>query len=197
MSSPAIWPGHIEIRQRGGRGRTLRGSFPYNALATVRNRGRVRKERVRKGAFRYAVEDEDREVNLLLGHDFQAPLASKRAGSLTLRDGDALQFEAALPAAGEAPSWVEDAVRAVEGGLMLGVSPGFTVEGIEGAERLLPEPGNPGVQIREVVAALLLELSIVTRPAYPDTEVDLRSIAGLASSDALGGNGRKLASWWL
>ena len=42
--------GCLEIRQRGG-GRSLAGSFPYGRTATVRDRGRVRKETFRLGAF--------------------------------------------------------------------------------------------------------------------------------------------------
>ena len=45
------------------------------------------------------------------------------------------------------------------------------------AERLIPEPGNPGVSIREINQAVLYELSIVSRPAYASTKLDLRQEA--------------------
>ena len=45
---------------------------------------------------------------------------------------------------------------------------------IEGAEVLVPEPGNPGVMIREIREALLFEISLVTRPAYPETTIQRR-----------------------
>ena len=57
-------------------------------------------------------------------------------------------------------------------------SPGFRVppqSAVPNAEELIPEPGNPGVQIRVIRQAVLYELSLVTRPAYPETIVDLRA----------------------
>ena len=168
----------LEIRQRGG-GRTLSGRFPYRSTAVVRDRGRVRKERFDPGAFAFAVEDEAREVHLLTGHSFDRPLASKRGGTLKLDDrADGLRFEAELPEEAAQPTWMRDAVLAMGAGLIGGISPGFSVppaSAVPGAEALVPEPGNPGVQIRVIRQAVLHELSLVTRPAYPETEVDLRA----------------------
>ena len=64
---------------------------------------------------------------------------------------------------------------------MGGVSPGFRIPPpsvVQGAEVLKPEPGNPSVMVRHIRAAVLYELSIVTRPAYADTEVELRAMFG-------------------
>ncbi len=33
---------------------------------------------------------------------------------------------------------------------------------------MVPEKGNPGIFIRQIRNVVLVELSIVTRPAYPD-----------------------------
>ena len=66
----------------------------------------------------------------------------------------------------------------LQGGLVGGISPGFSVppaSAVPNAEELIPEPGNPGVQIRVIRQAVLFELSLVTRPAYPETDVDLRA----------------------
>lgn len=171
----AVWAAELEVRQRSGGGRELRGRFPYNRTATVRNRGRVRKERIRSRAFRFALEDAEREIHLLAGHEYGKPLASRRAGSLRLEDSDAaLTFVATLPPAGEQPSWVRDTVRAIDSGLMTGISPGFVVpprDVVPNAETLTPEPGNRGVMIRDVNEALLLELSVVTRPVYRQATV--------------------------
>lgn len=168
----------LEIRQRGG-GRTMSGRFPYGSRATVRDRGRVRKETVASRAFAFAVEDPDREIHLLSGHSFDKPLASKRRGTLRLEDGDdALRFEATLPEEAAQPSWMRDTVLALEGGLIGGISPGFAVPPaavVPGAEELVSEPGNPAVQIRVIRQAVLRELSLVTRPAYPETDLDLRA----------------------
>ena len=168
----------LELRQRGG-GRVLSGRFPYRSRATVSDRGRVRKEQFLQRAFAFAVEDETREIHLLSGHSFDRPLASKRAGSLKLDDrDDGLRFEAELPEEAAQPSWMRDTVMALNAGLVGGISPGFRVPPasvVPNAEELIPEPGNPGVQIRTIRQAVLFELSLVTRPAYPATEVDLRA----------------------
>ena len=44
-TSAPFFDAELEIRARGGGGRTLSGSFPYGKMATVKDRGRVRKER--------------------------------------------------------------------------------------------------------------------------------------------------------
>ena len=46
-------------------------------------------------------------------------------------------------------------------------------------ERLEPEPGNPAVQVRVIENAVLSELSIVTRPAYSETDIDVRALEAL------------------
>ena len=127
-------------------------------------------------AGRFAIEDDSRQIDVLSGHDFGKPLASRKAGTLDIEDGDdGVTFEARLP--DDPPSWVIDAERAIAAGLMTGLSPGFTVppaSAVPDAERLEPEPGNPGVQIRVIRAAVLREMSLVTAPAYQDAAVDLR-----------------------
>ena len=176
-----VWPlADLEVRRRrGGRGREIRGSFAYGVTATIRDRGRVRKERISPGAFRFAIERADREVNLLVGHSFDRPLGSKLDGSLELSDGSrALSFRALLPPEGEQPTYMRDAVLMLNAGLVGGISPGFVVppaDVVPDAERLVPEPGNEDVLIREVSDAVLYELSLVTRPAYPETEVESRA----------------------
>ena len=179
LETRAIFPVEdLEIRQ-GESGRSLRGRFPYGSRATVRDRGRVRKETFGPRAFRFAVEDGEREVHLLSGHSYDRPLATKRGGTLKLEDrDDALIFEAMLPEEAQQPSWMRDTILALQGGLVGGISPGFRVppaSAVPNAERLIPEPGNPGVQIRQINQAVLHELSLVTRPAYPETDVDLRA----------------------
>lgn len=173
----SVFEGEIEIRQSG---RLMSGVFRYGSTATIARSGRVRKERFSGRAFRHAVEDPDREINLLVGHDYGQPLASKRAGTLRLVDSDSeLRFEADLPEVGQRPTWVADAVMAIESKLMRDLSPSFVVAPRSinpNAERIIPEPGNPGVAIREITDATLLEMSLVTRGSYSDgTEVSLRA----------------------
>ena len=199
-----IFDGDLEVRAKGD-WRSLVGRFPYNSQATVRDRGRVRKERFASRAFGWQIREFEklqaelakaisqgieegladlreqlarRNVDLLSGHDFNRPIASMRAGTLKLADSDEeLSFEATLPAESRQPTWMRDAVLSVEGGLAPGISPGFRVppaSAVPNAEELIPEPGNPGVSIRQINQAVLSELSIVTRPAYVETEVEAR-----------------------
>ncbi len=173
-----VYPISLEIRQDGGARRVF-GLFRYGQLATMADRGRVRKERIEPQAFRFALDSPDHEINLIRGHNFDQPLASKRAGTLVLDDTDeGLAFSAALPIEAEQPAYMVDTVKMIKGGLLRGISPGFTVPPpnvVPSAEGLEPEPGNPDVSIRVVRAAVLYELSLVTRPAYPGTEIDARA----------------------
>ena len=74
---------------------------------------------------------------------------------------------------------MRDTVMAVRAGLFTGVSPGFRIppeDVVPGAVEMIPERGNPGVYIKRINAAVLFELSLVSRPAYDDTSVVNRSI---------------------
>ena len=173
---PVFEAAELEIRRSGDK-RILTGRFNYGSTATIRDRGRVRKERFEPHAFNFAIEDETRQLDILVGHDFGRPIASRKAGTLEIEDSaGAVNFEARLP--DDPPSWVVDAEKSIAAGLMVGLSPGFAVPPasvVPDAERLEDEPGNPGVQIRVIRAAVLREFSVVTAPAYPDAAVDLRA----------------------
>ena len=210
-----IFDGAFEVRARGS-GRVLSGRFPYGRTATVRSGGRVRKERFKSGSLswqvrefdkvqaelgalvkdtaaevREALEDELERRNsfLLIGHSYDRAIADMSSGTLKVKHtAAAVEIEAALPDPDRMPSWVRDAVLAVEGGQLRGISPGFQVPA-KGGERLIPEPGNPGVMIREIEDAVAFEYSLVARPAYSGTDVDAR-----ADDPALTGRRRRL---WL
>ncbi|MEO0485149.1 MAG: HK97 family phage prohead protease [Pseudomonadota bacterium] len=176
---PVYEGAQLELRRRGKRP-LIAGRFPYNKLATVADRGRVRKERIAPGAFNWTLDQEDREVSLLFGHDFDKPLASRNNGSLTLQaDDEALTFEAAIAPDLEDVTHVRDAMSMLGAGLVTGISPGFRVPPAEvtgQSERLDSEPGNPGVFIRTILSLVLYELSLVTRPAYNDAQAELRGL---------------------
>ena len=140
----AVLDGSLEIRARGDR-RVLSGSFPYNRTATVRSSGRTRKERFASGSLSWqvrefqklmeeyaavgqkaldkvrkeALEDalERRNTHLLVGHSYDRAIADMRTGTLTVKHtAAAVELEAELPDPDRMPSWVRDAVLAVEGG---------------------------------------------------------------------------------
>ena len=116
VDDPAYPASGVEVRARG---RGLSGEFRYNRDRVTRDRGTRRKTRVSSGAFRWqmqefaklqeelsesiaeaiesgaadAVRDRAREVQLLAGRSYDAPLASLRTGTLRLEDTDeALKF---------------------------------------------------------------------------------------------------------
>ena len=167
----------LEYRAKG---RRLSGSFPYGELATVSDRGTVRKESFAPRAFSFAIKDPDRTISLLRGHDFNAAVAvrSPKFKSLELDDTDAsLNFEATLPPASQQSQHVKDTLLDIQNGLLGGVSPGFKTpprDIVPDAEDFIPEPGNLGVEIRVIKQAVLFELSLVHRPSYKNTSVELR-----------------------
>ena len=179
MGEYAAFEGDLEIRQFGG-ARSIVGTFHYGTTGTVSDRGRVRKESFASRAFRFAIDQEpDRKIDLLVGHDFGKPIASRQSGSLVIADSaEAVTFTATLPEEALTPSWVLDVEKAIANKTMIGLSPGFRVppvSAVPNAERLIPEPGNPGVQIRQINAAVLREFSIVTAGIYDDALVELRA----------------------
>ena len=162
METRAIWEAAgLEVR-REGKAPEIRVRFPYGALAVVADRGAVRKESIQRGAFSFTLDDPDLEVNLLYGHSFDRPLASRKNGSLILQDtDDALTFTARVDPALEDVSHVRDALALLAAGLVTGASPGFRVppkDVVPGAERLDPEPGNPSVLIRRLFPRYFMNL---------------------------------------
>ena len=134
-------------------------------------------DQARKELLIEQLEDalERRNTFLLVGHTYDRAIADMRSGSLRVtHTAQAVELEAELPADGDMPSWVQDAVLAVKAGQLRGISPGFQV-GAKGGERLIPEAGNPGVMVREITDAVVFEYSLVARPAYSGTDVDARA----------------------
>ncbi|MCB5409453.1 HK97 family phage prohead protease [Pseudogemmobacter faecipullorum] len=182
MESPVFSAG-LELRAAGDGSRRLSGRFPYNKRAVLDAGGkgrRPKKEQFAPKAFSFAVEDPDRDIHLLSGHTFDKPLASKKAKTLILTDSaDALTFEAILTQEIQQASWVRDFLAAFAAGLVGGISPGFRVappEVVAKPEETTEEDLREGdALIRTIFAAILFELSLVTRPAYHETDVSLRS----------------------
>lgn len=178
----------LEVRQEGEDVRLL-GTFPYNSTAVLSDggrRGRPRKEQFAPGAFEFSISQPETEIHLLVGHSFDRPLASKQNNTLLFRDTDeALTFEAVItPEVQRTTHWT-DVLALVRSGLAVGISPGFRLpperavarklaERIE-EEGLDPANGMHRAIIRTILQAILVEMSIVTRPAYPEAQIRARS----------------------
>lgn len=161
-----LWGGHagsLELRSEGGATR-LTARFPYGRETEIAA-GRL--EVIAPRAFRDRIERGE-EIHLLAGHDFNRPLASRSAGNLTVTDGDdALMIEAQIDGG---TSWARDFLAAHDTGLIRGLSPGFRVA--KGGERI--ERRGAGV-LRTIASAELFEVSAVTRPAYPEAQIEARN----------------------
>jgi hypothetical protein len=191
MESGLVHHGELILEERAAqsRKRRLKGRFPYGSRAVLSDggkTGRPQKEEFAPRAFGYRVEREGEDIHLLIGHSYDRPIASRGAGSLSLRDGDdALTFEAMIDEETQQISWVQDFFRAFNAGLIRGISPGFRLpppRAVAKPEAVTEEDPSEGTAlIRTIFAALLYELSMVTRPAYNETEVEAeeRSAGGV------------------
>ena len=124
-------------------------------------------------------ELERRNIHVLAGHSYDRPMGDMlRSGARVTSTKDAIDFEIDLPDVADMPGYMKDTIAMIRSGLIGGISPGFRVPPkgvVPNGERLEPEPGNPAVQVRVIENAVLSELSIVTRPAYSETDVDVRA----------------------
>lgn len=202
--------GGLELRKRASGALALQGRFPYGKRAVLSDGGRTgrpKKEVIAPRAFAYRVDRPEEDIHLLVGHSFDKPLASRGAGTLDLVDADdALTFTATITPEMQEVSYVKDMLASIAAGLTLGLSPGFRLP----PKRAVPEPekiedeghdpenGAHNAIIRTVLAALLYEISIVTRPAYPEAQVEARNWGpdALIRPDGLGdGLHRTLNRW--
>ena len=183
--------GELEVRasRRNGGGRKLRGRFPYRKRAVLsdggRNGGRPQKEEFLPGAFSHSINSDQQDIHLLVGHSFDAPLASKKTETLVFNDtAEALTFEAEITPQIADTSYGSDILKQIDAGLAVGISPGFRIppkRAVANAERFTDEGHDPArgmhnAVIRTIMAAILYELSIVTRPAYQEAVVKLDAL---------------------
>lgn len=155
--------GGLEVRQVGEAVRVA-GRFPYDTRTELAP-GYF--ETIARGAFAPRVNSDD-DLHFLSGHDFEKPLASRMAGTLEVsQDHDALTFEATVSAN---TTWARDFMAAHDAGLIRGLSPGFRVE--QGGEKITRD-GD--VMHRTITRAALIEVSAVTRGAYPSAQIEARN----------------------
>lgn len=168
--------GALELRRDGDGSARLVGRFAYGEPTTIVPAGRMgaaRREVIASRAFAPRLDQADAEIHLLVGHDFDRPLASRSTGTLTLSETDAaLEIEARITAAVAGTGHGRDALALASEGLSVGLSPGFRLADDTRAERIDQEAD--GAIMRTVLRAELFELSIVTRPAYPKAQIEAR-----------------------
>lgn len=122
-------------------------------------------EQIRKGAFARAMA-ENQDVRALFDHDSSVVLGRRSAKTLMLAEDDkGLRIEIDLPDTQAA----KDLRVSVERGDITGMSFGFRVRKEEWDETG-PKP------VRTLIDVDLLEVSVVTFPAYADTSVGVRSL---------------------
>ena len=179
--------GGLELRKRASGALALQGRFPYGKRAVLSDGGRTgrpKKEVIAPRAFAYRVDRSEDDIHLLVGHSFDKPLASRGAGTLDIVDSEeALTFTAMITEEMQQVSYVRDILASISAGLTLGLSPGFRLP----PKRAVPEPekiedeghdpenGAHNAIIRTVLAALLYEVSVVTKGAYPEANVEARN----------------------
>lgn len=125
-------------------------------------------EKIRKGAFSRTLK-EGADVRAFWNHNSDIVLGRTTAGTLRLAEDDiGLSFDLDLPdtQAGR------DAFTLIQRGDVTGMSFGFEIRAEE--KQLPDEPEDP--IIRTLVDVELFEISPVVFPAYPDTEVSVRSV---------------------
>lgn len=168
----------IEIRSSQD-GELLFGELPWASTALVGGRS----ERFRPGGLHRPA---GRPVHLLREHDPRTPLSSTDAGLEVRSDDEALSFAVPLSKLPDT-TVVRDTLAEVRARVRLGLSPGFS-----GAVRETRADG--GV---EIVSAVLCELSLVTRPAYPG-QVAVRGDDGVEwLVPAAGEMLRRTRRWWM
>jgi HK97 family phage prohead protease len=130
---------------------TLGGIFPF-------------KEIVRKGTFTETIKLDD--IRALFNHDPNFVLGRNKAGTLELEEDEiGLRVVITPPDT----SWANDLIKNLRRGDISQMSIGFIVlEDTWGTQ--------DGIDIREIKKVQLFDVSIVTYPAYTQTDVGVRAM---------------------
>jgi len=164
-------PGAIRAVPRGeGKMPTFEGrAIAYNSMSLPLQDKRIGpfREIIRAGAVRKTMLG-NAEVVADVNHEQNQIIGRRSKGTLKLTDGaDGLDVVIDPPAT----SYARDAAEAVGHGDYPGMSFQFTIN--EGGERFHRQAD--GLLIRELTDINLERVSVVGEPAYPATEVNLRS----------------------
>lgn len=136
----------------------------------VDGRGRPFRERFAPTAFDRALASGP-DIRALWNHNSDFPLGRTRNGTLRVeKDMHGVRFALTPPDT----SWGADAVASIRRGDVSGMSFGFSAKR-ENGDTWTKGSGD-GIAERTVLDANLVELSPVTFPAYPATDVAVRSV---------------------
>ena len=133
------------------------------------------KEKIAPGAFTATIKDDD--IRALWNHDNSVVLGRNTAGTLRLsedKDGLAIEIDVPDTQAGR------DAVVTIERGDVSEMSFGFRAE----EESWVDQDDPDKTPIRTLEKVKLLDVAPVTYPAYPDTDVAVRSLESARAPDA-------------
>lgn len=131
------------------------------------------RERVKKGAFKRTLAA-GTDIRALADHDSSKVLGRNKSGTLRLKeDAQGLYVEIDPPDT----QLARDLMTSIRRGDVSGMSIGFYL-----LDEQWKTEGEQ--QIREVLDIELLEVSVVTFPAFPDTTVAVRSLAEFRASQA-------------
>ena len=126
------------------------------------------REIIRRGAFRKTIRDAD--VRALLNHDSNLVLGRKSARTLSLfEDEKGLSVKIPLPDT----SYARDLMVSVERGDVNQMSFGFRAIKDRWTQ---PTAESKDLPMRELLEVQLFDVSVVTFPAYPQTEVHVRAL---------------------
>jgi len=171
----------VEVRARDEGGATLAGYAAVFDSASEDLGGFV--EEIKQGAFRKVLRTKP-DVRFLINHE-GVPLARTKSGTLRLKeDPRGLYIEADLDTEGSERA--RELVAAIERGDLDQMSFMFRVQP-EGREWYFPEDADEPARRVIYEVAELFDVSAVTFPAYPATEIGVRGmIAGEPIADERG-----------
>lgn len=144
------------------------------------------RERIAPGCFSRAIKEDD--VRALWNHNSDCVLGRVKSETLRLsEDAHGLRIECDPPDA----QWARDLMTSIERGDVDQMSFGFIVRRYPDGSRGATWAIEDDVDVRILNDVELFDVSPVTFPAYPDTEVGLRSLEEYKRSAAVppGGNG--------
>lgn len=163
----------LEVRAEGESQKIVGHAAVFNRLSDP-IRGRF-KERISPGAFARAIS-EQQDVRALVNHDPSLVLGRTKAGTLRMsEDSTGLLVEIDPPDT----SYSRDLMESIRRGDIDQMSFGFTV-----VEETWTRGKDGDLDIRELRDVDLFDVSPVTYPAYPDTDVAVRSHERWRESEA-------------